>query len=1150
MRTVLVFLVSFSAVISALSFSSYAFLYPQVPQPLGLGSCAAFSKNVFLSGKAVQESGFEQGVLHAQDSLKLLDSARRLARFQDTPMFWGGSNTVLYALASLFCHRLAAQALAEAVTAVNSNWGAVDRCVASLEYGGVQLEGASRGLFLELDAEREKIETRKNGAGIGGRLVEAFAAIDAAARDDAAFVRGIEALVASGGVLERQVGVCRDVKRVIAQAERDVAGLEDEVDQRLQEGQRLGAMLESEKISLVPQYAFSLQKQASFARSGWVQSFPEALQTARQAGIDAQEEQRKGRNQWKQKDSGFVERTLFYLHKAREEAERSFATWHALDQKTQSLESDLLRQVDTLRLDAKGWQHNKAAPIDAAIAMQSALELSERPLPQTRGELILQLADAVRALAAAKESASKPADIPSVRRDVDKLALLLSAAERDGLDVSFERSKLSKLRELDASVLPAQVADQLVGLRESVLEKAKARFDRLDESFSSLSPFRSHVFLPDLALPLVVESNIGQLSAMEKQLADIRERVEKDSLRWLTDYLDSRLELKFSGEPVVADETARLAFSLSVENGLAFGSQGPVLLKRPSELAQGSALLPDSVFRLLSDGLLLEEVEAGGLYRADGVVDEVLVRTKSIKEETRYASSSVVRRVWRVVLDSQISGAVFWRRPLGHPVENAVLDSGQVSLDSGEVRVVLPHAKTGVNSFVLEFDVPQPVRVGKTSSSSQWLYELESRVPFDLNFPWVFEEAAACVPESRDLAVIALPAGLYRFSANVTLHAFERRKFYVQIGCVVESLQNQSVFLSKLPAFAAGSGIVLEAAQKALDSGRLSEAAWLLSQVQQPQILADPLEKYRGLPKNEPRVQKLLERADAAFNRGDSTTLEAILKELEAYFKAQTSALEEQVKAICARCPPQVQNALHQVKSALFLGDLADARLKLSDAQQQYAEWVADEEEKNQTVRELADRIQAQSWPALKRFESEWAVSEPAVRWRSRQPLYLQTKERAEALQAAVKKLQDAAKKALDGKAFPVPSVNASFVSAESDNAALEAMLDRLDADSRASFGTAQEAFQQFGTPALEPALDAVRQSFLEGRFAAALYASEQLILQLQRAPQASSSAATGFLGSRSLLEVGAGVGGLVVLGGLAYWFKLRKKEPPLEEIG
>jgi len=1139
--------------VSALSFSAYAFLFPQVQAPLSLGSCTAFLEPVGLTGLAAMEPGFEQGILYSQSAVRTLSEARRMAQGQASPLFWGGSNIALYAYLSLACHRVAAEALSQAVAAVNANWPALDRCIENLEHAGVQLDGPIRGLYRQLDAERESIENRTGGLGLGGRVSDALASVESSARSDAALVAAIATLVGRQSVLQAQVSACRDSARVLKQVESDFSRLDDEVEQRLQDGQRLEAELDSQKISLVPQYAFSLQGPSAYTRTGWVQSFPEALQSAGQARQDAEEDRRKAQAHYKSGQDGFAERALSYAWRARESAEAAVTAWNQIDRQSQALESDLLRQADALRhsLALSGGSDS----VEAAWSRQRALDLAQRPLPATRGERILQLADAVTALKQAADGRGRDDASAGVARD---LSSLLDAAAADGLDVASEKSKLAQWESL-ASTSQDVAPDALDGVRVSVLQKAARRFGRLEALWSELQPYSEFVALDGEAFEasgtLDLEGQMGRLSQLEKSLDAARQDVQRRAQSWLADYLQRRLEFVQEVDAVVADAPTNGSFRISVQNDLAFGSDGPVLLKRPDSLPRSARLASSSGMRLLPDGLLLERVPAGSALQGEGILDDVLVFTRSVREETVYVSPTVARRAWTVTLDSQVVGRVFWTRDVAHDVDRLVASSGDAVAEPGRIKAVLP-LRQGVNVFRLEFDVPQPVRIDKTADASGWSYQLQSRVPFELSLPWRFEESVACTPASSDSSVTSLSAGLYRLSANVTLHAFESRAYSVQLPCVADSLANQTLFLERLPGLSSESARVLQEARKALTDGRMSDAVWLLFQLQNPQAVADPLEAYRLMADDsDPVFRRLLEKADAAWKRSDSATLKSAVKELETYLDGQKDALSERIKAVCSKCPDDVASVLHDAKAALFLSDLSDARQQLAAAQQRLGQWQSEQAEQNRTRDELLDRIRGVSWPSLVRFVSAWSVAEPAVRWRGRQPLYAESKPHADALQALVKKLETALSKATDGKSLPLSSLESDFAAAKREDAALDALLGRLEADADAALNSSEMALQQFGSPAQQPLLDAVRQAHSQGRFASALYASEQLASALQRAsggPASSVTPATGLLGSRSLVEVGAGIGGLLVLGALAYWFRMRKREDsePLEDIG
>lgn len=1129
----------------ALSFSAYAFLLPPVSPSLTIRPCTAFLQPVALTGLAALEPGFEQGLILAQSAVRTQAYARQMAQWQDSPLFWGGANAALNGYLSVACHRVATEALSDAIAAVNADWQAVDRCVAELERAGVHLVGPAKGLFLQWDGQRQSIENRTGGSGLGGRFVDALAFIHSAPQSDAAVVFALDALVGPQSVLQQQLLLCRDSARVLKQMELDYSRLDDEVEQRLQEGQRLEDELTQARISLVPQYAFALQSPSRYIRTGWVQSFPEALQNASNARRDATEDRKKAGEQWSAGQDGSIERAMTYAWRARDEAESAVLAWQEIDRQTQRLEADLLRQVDALRGQVSRMATEES--IAQALARQRALELAERALPSTRGERILQLADAVTALKRVGQASVDPATAESG----ESVTSMLDAGASDGLDLSSEKNQLAQWTSLASSSLGAS-PEALDGIRDSVLRKASERFKRLEGIWADLLPFADFVRLPlDAFDPngrLRFESELGRLTEIEKTLEVARKAVDGHKAVWLSDYLQRHLELEQGGEPVVVDAPANRTFRLSVRNDLDFGLDAPLMLKRPASLPASARFISSSGMRLLPDGVLLDDVPAGASFEAEGVVDDVLVATRSIKEETRYASVLTARRAWALTLDSQVSGTAFWTREVDYDVDRLVVSSGVVRVEPGRVKAAFP-LQVGANVIHMEFDVPNPVRIDKTATATGWTYSVQSRVPFDLQLPWSFEESLACAPQSPDFSIAALSPGFYRLLANVTLHAFESKSFILQALCVSDSLANQTALLQRIPGFSAEQARVLEQARQALLDGRESDASWLLFQLQNPAADVDPLAPYRALADDED-IRRTLEKADAAWKRSDTKTLNAAIKDLDAYVADQAAAISERIKAVCSKCPPDVESTIHEAKAALFLSDLSGARQQLATAQQRFQQWQVSQTELNRSRDEWVERIRSASWPSLPRFESAWAVSEPAVRWRNRQPLYSESKTRADALQAAVKKLQGAASKAADGKTMSLASMDADFAAAVREESALSALLGRLESDAQAASDASEKAFQQFGTPSQQPLLDAVREAQSQGRFAASMYASEQLAFQLQRAPAASVSPASGLLGSHSLLEVGAGIGGLIVLAALAYWFKLRKGDEPLEEIG
>ncbi|MBI5226403.1 hypothetical protein HY994_04155 [Candidatus Micrarchaeota archaeon] len=1164
-----VFLVLFlSSFASALSFSGYAFLFPDVPVPNNLASCSAFEVPVALTGRAAMDSGFEQGVAHGQDAVRLWSHARQLAQFQRSPLLWFGVNPVLNKMVSLFCHRFAAQALQEAVFSVNSNWAAVDQKIAELEYAGVSMDGPTKGKFQELDQSRLSIENRTTGADIGGRFVAALQAVQDAPHRDDGYAEGMAALVGPDGVLDMQFQARRDIARVLQQSERDYADDVDRLTQRLEEGQRLHAQLDVQKIGLVSQFAFSLQKQSDYARTGFVQSFPQTLQSALDHWTDGGQLRAEAEKVHAAHAAGYLERQSGYLSRGLESTDTAASLWQLVDRQTQVLESDLVSQLANARDGAKrALGVHSAVSLDVRLQLQKALDLSERPLPATRGERILQLADAMQSMGLASARLDSDSFSDALASRMDALKVVLAHGKTEGLDLAVESSQLEKLAALAMGLTSEQANEQADAVRESVISKATERYGRLESVWKTLAPYAAFVTLDVPAFDadghLMVAANLGHLKELETQLENMRQTVDKNKGKWLADYLQTHLDLHSSGESMVLDQPANRTFVLGVTNGLDFGSEGPILLKRPVDFPDGGQVVSSNGIRLLPDGLLLEKVDAQTDYSVQVLFQGILAHTKSVTSETRYATLQSVRRSTVINFQSDVEGAVWFQRNLGVPVQGVVSDiigGVDVAVDNDTVRGVLAHVNKGTNNLRLEYDVPNAVHMDKTAVENQWRYALQSHVPFELDLPLALDEFVACAPTSKDFSIAPMSDspvgsgalddsdGLFRFSANVTLHAFEQKNLSVQLDCMAQTLGNQSALLSLLPGLPQGSDAVLVQVRNALKQGAYSEATWLLSQLQQPSYPpSDSLAKFRSLRDVSPSFSALLERAEAAQSRGDPAALQGAVRELDALLRKEKSALEEQIKALCTQCPSAVEQGLHQAKSALFLDQLPQARNQLASAQLQFQQWLAESQKQNQTLHDLLDPISDEKWPALSRFDLVWTVSEPATKWRNRQSGYVEGKTRYDALQKGAQKLADFKQKSDAGKTVALAELNAALDSARRLASELDAVLDREQTDATATVDAVQKAFQQFGTPALQVQLDALLAALDEGRFGAAQYLSESLSAQLQRAPAGAGQnggavgSSTGLLGAHSGLEWAAGLGGLAVIGGFVYWVKTKK---------
>ncbi len=1133
--------------VSALAFSEYAFLLPQDVRVVGIGPCSPFLAPVFLTRLASQRPGFEEGVGHARDAVKLMGSARQLAQFQQSPLFWGGANAVAYGLASIACHNLASEAIREAVLGVNANWPALDEAIFRLEFYGVEEEGPAQGVYRQLEESALQITNRTTSQSLGGAFVKALGLCSRAGSNDYAARDAVDALAGQSGVLERQLLALQAVEGVLEKTGREFVNAGDGADQRLQECRRLRDRLEADRIFLIPDNAFALQSKVQYAQTGSVQSFPQMWSRAGEAILDSAESRKKAQATWNARDARFAERSLGYVRQAREYAEEACGLLESLDRQSSLLEASLLSRLESER----GGIGRLQARVDSATwlaASNAAMEKSGAPLPRERGSRIIRMAEAVQELVSLQQSAGRAPDSAMLEGSLSELLALVGRAERDGLAVGEEKSEAIALE----AALPLLNESDFLGktgaLRASVLAKACAKYCALEQTWRELLLFERFLNLPgglfDGTGALLVERNLGSLAQAGISLESLLSKAQREKGKWLKERLEQSVLVEADGLPVQLDSPASLAFRLSYKNPLGFGSENPVLLERPKALPSGGCAARGDGIRVLEDSILLERVEPASGYSAGLSCEKPLARTVSFSESTAYSRPSVLRRAVRWVFSSDAEGTVLFEKSFPYAIHNA-FGNAELSVANGTVRGVFLGAHKGQNEIRFEYDVLDPVRVEKTASADKWSYLLQNKMPFVLELPLRFEEAAPCALSSGDFHVSQMQGGFWRIGANVTLNAFEQRSLSANLGCAADALANQSAALGLLFGGGAAAQQILKKANDALSRGSPSEAAFLLYQLQNPSAQEDPLEKARALKGISAEAEGLFSTAEAALSRGDIVSAKEALDALDGYAAAKKKAVEERIKSACSSCPQGVAKLLGQAKSALFLGKIAEADSLAAQAEQLFSSIQTEEEARKKRVQAALDELDSADFGALKAFDTAFGVPPEAVRWRGVLQAYKDAKARYDSLASALKKLDDFRLKEAKGVDVSPEEAELLLNRSLAERDALAEELGAFAGESRLSVEAAEKAFQQFGSPALSARLEEARSALAEGRHATAKYYAENLSFSLQRAP----SQATGQVARNQNTEIAAGLGALVVLGGLLYFFKFRRKPEALEEL-
>ncbi|MDP2717303.1 MAG: hypothetical protein Q8P02_01020, partial [Candidatus Micrarchaeota archaeon] len=362
----------------AIRFSEYAFWFPDVADPVSVASCAGLEAPLALTPVAAQKPGFD-GVKMAQAALQKMQTVRRMALLQKSPLFWGGANLAGYVALSVMCHQKAADAMRDAVAGVNANWLALDAAIAQAEFAGLQHDGPSKAIFGQLDQAQADIQQRNAGSkSAGAAFVRALNAVQQAVESPSRQIEALDALIGPGGLLETQVRAVEMVEGLSNAQNQENRKTGDRAAHAITDARRLQRELEEEKAFLVPEKVFSLQT-ATFAQSESVQDFATAWRQAQADAEDADEAVKKADGSWKKKEKEYAAVAQAYLEEALDKATQAQTALENLKRQTQGLEADLLKKADAAKARLKTRLQTETGP--AAWRLEQAMQTLARPLP-------------------------------------------------------------------------------------------------------------------------------------------------------------------------------------------------------------------------------------------------------------------------------------------------------------------------------------------------------------------------------------------------------------------------------------------------------------------------------------------------------------------------------------------------------------------------------------------------------------------------------------------------------------------------------------------------------------------------------------------------------------------------------------------------
>ncbi len=1118
---------------SALSFSEYAFWFPEVPAPLTLASCAGLEKPVQLTPVAAQKPGFD-GVKMAILAIGKMQSVRRMANLQKSPLFWGGANPAAYHALSLMCHARTAEAIRDAVNGVNANWQALDAALLQAKRAGFAERGPSQGIFRQLQDAKADIQNRnENGPSAGAAFVRALKSVQQAVENPALQWQAVHALIGPGGLLETQVRAVEAVEGLADEQADENRKNADRAAAAITDGKRLQKEMGDEKAFLVPREIFSLQT-ATFATSGTVQDFADAWRQAQSDLEDAAKTLEQGQAAFKKRENRYAAVAQSYLETSLDLATQARQALLSLKRQTGALEADLLKKTDAAKAQLQArLKQEPGGP--AAWRLEQSLKTLDNPLSATRGERILELAGRLETV---RRAMAQPADADAITADLEALAATMAAAEKNGVALGEEKKRHQALTGMLASASAPSIRQDTDALTNAVEEKIRDRFFPVLQRLEALNAYAGFLDVPK-APQEQYSGHAGTLLALEKKAADLEKKAAAGAAKWISENLEKTAEVRVQ-EPVaeVGRKTERIV-SATYQNNLLFGTKAAVSVAVPTAAEnQSGAVRHDAGMAIGQKTVTFFGVKPGDVFEAEWQSESVPVKLAALKTAITSARPSGLSAQTTAVLVSDRDQTALWAHDFGYAI-NGVQAPFEHTQTGSILRAKLD-LKKGANTIAFAHAVPEPVVVSKKVGENRFTYRIENRLPLEFDLSFSVDDAAACPLQSPDLSATKLAQGLWRLEAEVALAPGQTRELRVFLDCPRASLENQSAFLEIPANLDAATRLALERANAALAQGKLDEAATLFMQIQQPPATADPLARMDQFRDLDAVTRELYQKAGLAENRGDASGLFAAQKELDSHLSAVKKSLEARAAAVCKNCPADVAVILKAAQSDIFLEKYGQAETKIASAQSAHAEHLADEQQKTDALAEAFGEVESADFSVAESFDAAFGVPQTATRWRSDNTGHAAAKSAAAALAKHIKELEALAKKNAEQKPVTAASVRLALTRAREEAQKLEAAVIAERQKAGDALELAEKAAQQAGSSTSPNALAEAKNDFSQGRFALAHYAAEKLTKQWTQNPASANAAA-------SLAEWGAGLAALFVLGGLVWHF--RKPEKPLEEL-
>jgi hypothetical protein len=1057
---------------------------------------------------------------------------------------------------SLQCHTVAMQALSKGLNGFNSVLSKAEASANSF-YGAFDSNSTSafgKSLDFEITEFGKTASGNANNSELGNEvfflrsgLQSLYSKAFSGSMDSKLLVRLISSLSSEDSITSKLLSFSDRISLTREELLDNCAESESKLSELSSEAEYLAKELDAQGISWVSETAFEKAfSGAGIVSSGEVTSFYKDLTVAKEEQRKASFELSLGKIVFSSKQKGFASRALSRFEDGLELAGHSITRVSGARERLDSLEQAWMKIAFPLRDKVLSLIESKRGSNPIAASMVER-EMKDFPLDSPlAGRRVLQ------AMAFSDEAPKWISflenDSPELRARAESLLSglreLISSAEKDGVDASFEQERAKQFQEaLNYQLTPEQAQGIVTGLKKlqnGLQESEVAAYSdlpALEEEALSLSDFLSPSDSLKLSQLLEIHYSLdfGNLAQRRLFLKTIIASAVSRKQGELGGAISSTLSVSTTGEVVLNQES-------SVDKQFEWFNPLPISgdkVEFSFSLPRGFELFEKSPGLVYYSGkITLEGVKPLSNYfiRASG---KGVFASGAASEETVFASRDLALKEISLNFDSQLDSLVSFSKTLsGKPIVKECSNC-EYSLESSELKVSVD-ARQGKNKAFVSYYLQNPFEIsesdstagGRQGTSIVSTYSMKGSAKLE-GAQLDFEKSFSCTLKS--VKGISQGVSGEKFEGSVAFFSFkgdfdegEEKSFKVVAEC------------DSLASFAEGKLIELQAqnaSEKLLEQAkldlaqsdyssaisRLSVAEEELNQLKlEENARADALGVVSGFSAREDKLSglegdlgeefsSLLDEARALRSQSRASLSGADAK---AYSDAIIS-LEKKAKAIallrvsslssqCKDCGLNFSNSLSLAREKIEVGDFKGAFYELSKASSilgvHLAVELKEEEERQAVFDKFSQEGKSLVDSAFGDFETVFSVKEE---WKARRGKVSAFAE------------GDRARKTLEKLSKALSEQKETLAEAKSDYSLLESNLVVLG-DSVESIKAAAEG--AMGSLGSGTEFEGAQKAFDEGNFLTAYFlasdASTERLLKGISADQKKQ----GFLEDKSLI--------------------------------